>query len=520
MAAWRMIGPAAWVATVVGIFLLNDAPTQRTAAQTAPGTSSGAADEMDPAERQRQVDEAVRRNGPVFVEWPAPKFALMITGDLTGYIEPCGCAGLENLKGGLSRRHTLLKAMRSARWPVAAFDLGGQVRRVGVAQTEIKFQATVRGLIAMGYSAVGLGADDLKMPAATLLGAALEPYEDKTLPLVSADTVLFSAETNATRPFVVIEVAGRRIGVTSVLGESFKQGIQNEGVVFTPTDQALTEVAAKLAAERCDLTILLSYATPDETAALAKKFPAFQYVVTAGGADEPPGALQLVTGTQTRWIEVGAKGQHAIVLGFYDDPATPVRYQRVPLDARFPESPEMKQLLVDYQDQLRVAGFDNLGVTQKRHPRFDPSNPQAAQFVGSEACKKCHEAAYDVWAASGHAHATETLVNLKPPRHFDPECLSCHVTGWEPQQYLPFESGFLGLEKTPLLTGNGCENCHGPGAAHIAAESGTDAAARDLWRSAMHVSVDTIERTNCMKCHDHDNSPEFNFKTYWPQIEH
>jgi hypothetical protein len=25
---------------------------------------------------------------------------------------------------------------------------------------------------------------------------------------------------------------------------------------------------------------------------------------------------------------------------------------------------------------------------------------------------------------------------------------------------------------------------------------------------------------NCRTCHDHDNSPEFNFETYWPKVEH
>ena len=49
--------------------------------------------------------------------------------------------------------------------------------------------------------------------------------------------------------------------------------------------------------------------------------------------------------------------------------------------------------------------------------------------------------AYEVWSKTPHAHATDSLV--KPPnsrgniaRHFDPECLSCHVTGWDPQQLI------------------------------------------------------------------------------------
>ena len=136
-----------------------------------------------------------------------------------------------------------------------------------------------------------------------------------------------------------------------------------------------------------------------------------------------------------------------------------------------------------------------------------------------------------------HAHATDTLVHLTPPRHFDPECLSCHVTGWEPQKYFPYESGYLGLKQTPDLVGNGCENCHGPAGRHAAAENGeidvTDAEKEELragvaaegWRRTKAISRARCSKTGsvvdmCMRCHDLDNSPEFDFQTYWPKVKH
>src|SRR5262249_31108826 len=119
-------------------------------------------------------------------------------------------------------------------------------------------------------------------------------------------------------------------------------------------------------------------------------------------------------------------------------------------------------------------------------------------------------------------HATKTLVDLKPPRQFDPECLSCHVTGWDPQQYVPFRSGFLGLnaDGSSLLAGNGCENCHGPAGAHVAAQAGSDAASQAHFRKLLHIDLPNAERTTCVKCHDHDNSPEFTFEKYWSMIAH
>lgn len=478
------------------------------------------APEADEAVSAKVTAEAVRRNGPIFIDWPAPKYALVFTGDLTGYIEPCGCAGLENLKGGLSRRNTLLTMLKKQNWPAASFDLGGLVRRVGVQQTEIKFQHTIKGLIEMGYTAIGFGADDLRMPATALLGAATEPYMDKTAPFTSANVALFGFDSGATTRYRTVEIGGKKIGVTAIVGDSFTATIQNEGVVTVPAEQGLKETLADLAKENCDELILLSYAPPPETEALVKKFPQLRFVVTTGGTDEPPGKLRIIEGTSTGMIEVGKKGQHAIVVGIYDDADVPVRYQRVPLDARFPESPAMKKLLTEYQDQLRVAGRQNLGITEKIHPRADAADPRSAQFVGSDNCAKCHQAAFDVWKDSGHAHATKTLAELKPARQFDPECISCHAVGWDPQNYIPFQTGFFDLTKTPQLTGNGCENCHGPGGAHVAAEIGADQARRAELRQLMKVTLATAERNVCAKCHDHDNSPDFKFSEYWDQIKH
>src|SRR4029077_18739729 len=145
-------------------------------------------------------------------------------------------------------------------------------------------------------------------------------------------------------------------------------------------------------------------------------------------------------------------------------------------------------------------------------------------------------AATEVFLKTPHSHATDTLVHLDPPRHFDPECLSCHATGWEPQKFFPFISGYEGLEKTPNLVGNGCENCHGPAAEHVAAESGesgADDAQLEKLRAALRLKIVPNEGNKegqeyakgkvvqmCMQCHDLDNSPEFDFQKYWPKIEH
>jgi hypothetical protein len=175
----------------------------------------------------------------------------------------------------------------------------------------------------------------------------------------------------------------------------------------------------------------------------------------------------------------------------------------------------MHNLLVAYQGQLQERGFDGLGLTPTAHP-------SGRTFVGSKVCSECHTKAAKKWSETPHSHATQSLVDSDPPRQFDPECLSCHATGWEPQKFYPFASGFQSLEKTPLLTDNGCENCHGPGSAHVAVELGelsvTPQEQKKL-QEQMRLPLEKAE-ARCLECHDLDNSPEFKFDIYWPKVEH
>jgi hypothetical protein len=479
------------------------------------GTPPADARNPDGTYGKKRIDP-VKLNGPIFKGWPKPKVALVFSGAQDGYIEPCGCAGLENQKGGLSRRHQLLKKMAASGWPVAAFDAGGLVKRFG-RQSELKFAASVEGLKQMGYAAVTLGGEDLRLSLDELI-SAVTSVDDKPSPFVATNVALLSFQDKLVARYRVAEAGGMRFGVLAVLGEEEQQKVRNDELQFKPAAQAIAEVLPQLKREKCDKLILLAHTTLKEATELGKRYGELDYVVTTAGAAEPP-AEPTKIGRRTQLIEVGHKGMYCVVLGLYDDAAMPQRYQRVPIDARFGESPEMKQLLVSYQDQLKDLGLAGLGLIPERG---SPKHPKGQQFVGSATCGECHTKAYEVWKNTPHSHATDTIVNLSPARHFDPECLSCHSTGWEPQRYFPFASGYM-EEKQAHLHGNGCENCHGPGSRHAAAQLGdidvTDQELKALQR-AMRVTKQEAEKNLCVQCHDIDNSPAYHWEEYWPQVEH
>lgn len=488
----------------------------------------------------RDRPDPIKANGAIFktkegADWPKPDAVLLLTGEQNGYLEPCGCAGLTNMKGGLKRRHTFVKQLRADGWPVLALDTGGMVKRYGQ-QGQIKFRRAVEALETIGYAGVGFGEKDLRMD---VLGIAIN-LDPASNPLTSANVGLLDFDPTMSKRWRVQEVGGIKIGFTSVLADSLLTGLgDNPDIDTMPAAKALKEVTAELKEQNCDQLVLLVYGSGGEAKQLAADFPAYTWVVSARGADEPPHRAEKLPSGQ-HLIETGHKGMYGIAIGLYRGEGGEAqagglgfRYQKVPFDHRFEDSPEMQQLMVAYQDELRAFGYDGLGVKPQLHPSAEVT---ASQYAGSKTCEDCHYEEYEIWKNSPHAGATESIVELEPPRHFDPECISCHVTGWEPQKYHPFAGGWVNLETTANLDQQGCENCHGPAARHAAAQSGDiDVSDEELeaLNKALHLEIVENEGNKegqefaggkvvqmCMQCHDLDNSPGFDFQSYWQVVKH
>jgi len=459
--------------------------------------------------------DPVKENGPIFVGWPEQvKLALIITGRQEGYIEPCGCAGLDRMKGGMSRRHTLFRQLRAKGWPVVGVDVGGLAKGYG-RQAVLKFHTMAEGMRKMGYSAIALGTTDLQLPTGELAAEAAS-VDGQPSSFISANAAMFGFMAKMTAQARIVEQGGMKLGITAVIGKEFQKQLEgNNTIELADPEPALSAVVSHLS-DQVDYLILLAHATMDESTELARKFPQIDLVVTAGGGSTPPATPAKVPGSETLLIEVGEKGMDVVVLALFDDPKHPYRYQRVPLDSRFPASADMSLLMSVYQDQLKREWASRFAVGKVPHPQAE----MGGKFVGSEECKSCHEASYDIWKKSGHAKAHHTLVELNPPRIYDPECISCHVIGWHPEEHFPYKGSYVTKDETPQLVDVGCENCHGPGGAHVAAEQGADLALQERLQAALVITKEESQKRQCRTCHDLDNSPDFDFETYWPKVEH
>src|SRR5262245_48491112 len=107
-----------------------------------------------------------RPAAPLFQNWPAgraPDLVFVFTGQRHGYIKFCGCSSPQ--LGGLERLYNHLEQLRGRGWPVVPVDLGDIPVQKGLHdQIELKYATTMRAYEKMGYAAVGVGLEEVKLP--------------------------------------------------------------------------------------------------------------------------------------------------------------------------------------------------------------------------------------------------------------------------------------------------------------------------------------------------------------------
>ncbi|MBR6481070.1 MAG: hypothetical protein IKT12_05150, partial [Thermoguttaceae bacterium] len=382
--------------------------------------------------------DPIKENGEYFTGWETPDLALVVTGLLDGYIEPCGCAGMDRMKGGLSRRADFLKGLRADGWPVMAIDAGLITAGYGF-QEELKFDMAINAFYLMGYSAIGISQNELRFPAHYLLKYTVPPGPTDESLFVSANIGVYDFLKLYTLPYKVIEQNGIRIGVTSVVDPAALTAL-DEKIKTKQPEERLNAILAALKKEDCDHLVLIVHGSEQFVEQLIADFADFDVIVTGDSPTTPPLEPKRTENGQLV-LEVGEKGKYAIVLGIYGDS---VRYQRVALDSRYKQSGDVHLLMKEYQDVLRgiveAKGFRGLNIM----PVESPDKQAKGDYVGSAKCGSCHSDAYDIWRESRHSSAWKSLSSdpptehtANPPRDCDPDCVSCHVVGWNGTAHVP-----------------------------------------------------------------------------------
>jgi hypothetical protein len=387
--------------------------------------------------------------------------------------------------GGIPRRATWLHSL-AVNDALVSLDNGDLTEALG-RQDELKAETLVEMLSALEYGAINLGEKDFRLgiPYLQSLQARFKGALLCANVLQQDGKPLFSESTSLTRQ---IEGKPVKIAVAGVLSEQLAAPIPalNPGLKVHPAVAALARIAPSLAS--ADVRILLFHGPKTEAADLAKQFPMFQLVVCSHEGDHPMEPLRV---GESLIVNSGRDGKYGERALFTAGSAWRVAdVKAVSLGPELADDARMMELNLAYQN--RITAEDLLAKVPKV-PLLD-----GERFAGSESCAGCHAEAYRIWKGSGHAHALDTLTAVKQDR--DPECVQCHVVG------LDRTTGFTNRAQTPSLGHVGCESCHGAAGRHAA----NPASAKLL----------KLDQTACLGCHNPQNSPRFDFATYWPKVKH
>ncbi len=516
-ASWILLGTCALLVSAAPL-ILSGCPS------SSPPSSGGETGTSTPPKKPGPKSDVIVDG------WEKPALAIVLSGEVHGYMEPCGCD--VNQSGGLSRRGDLFKQLRDKGWSVVGLDLGGSLKNAR-RQSQIKFKFMLSAISDLGYKAMAIGPEELHLGVDSLfsLGDAARTNEGQAQ-LTSSNVVFYgSRDLGVPAEIITFEENGVKVGVVSILGDSFKKEILPTGagdglLAIEPMKESLATAIEKLKAENPQLTVFLSHARPDDTKALLEAFPnTFNIAMTAGGIEDPYKDPETIGGAML--VDVGQKGKKVGVVGFYPEAETKLKFERIQLDnKRFAKTKAMEDYMRYYQERLKEEA---IAETEPAIP-----HPSGTTYVGSQSCGECHKKAFDKWKSTKHGSKSwASLVSNDRSgmpgdpitRIYDPECLCCHTTGWDPQEVFRYEGGYLNPEVSMHLSEQGCENCHGPGKRHdelerAFKETGTKNDALLEERKVMHKDRATAEVQICGKCHDHENSPKFNFDKYWAEVWH
>jgi hypothetical protein len=403
------------------------------------------------------------------------ELALIVSGDTAGWIVPCGCTS--NQSGGLLRRGTFI-AQEKEQGDVIVVDAGGAA--AGTSEYDrLKFEAILQGEKFLGTSVHNLGGPELALGA---------DYLKKTSQSLGVEFLSSNARDSEGAPLGVehkrIEAAGRTILLVGVVSQRYAA----EEIQITEPREAILSVLRKQP-KAADAVVVLAYVPETELRELAAALPEVHAVV--GG---PTGQSLAPTKNGPVWLASATNKGKFLIRFRWKPEASDWEGDVIELTDRFADEPAQAENVRAFRQRLEsrdLPAAETGFVAAWTAERHDPL------FAGSHSCQSCHAAEFASWQASPHAHAWDTLADQGA--HVDAYCQQCHTTGFG------LAGGFVSAKRSLERVDVGCESCHGPLQAHVQQpERHTPFAAHD----------------QCVRCHDRENSPQFDAPAYWARIQH
>ncbi len=437
--------------------------------------------------------------------------ALFLSSTVHGNLEVCGCP-IHPL-GGVARRTGYIDAFRK-RSPDAAIiqvDAGYIFSNdKNEAGTDLREDARlmndwiVRANEMLNLDVVNLSYLDVPY-ASSLLKPDAKLKAEKSA-LISANVKATDNSRTNPAPYVIKTVTGKRlqkpvriafIGLSDVAPDEHKDAVSASGFVI---DDPLAAAKAALAEvrDKADVTAIVGFLSMPTVNKLARQNEDLDLILVADERGLVPDPRQV---NNALIVYAAKETKHLGELRFYVDAEGVVdrftaRY--VELDEIIPDDSQMAAITKQARQEIGEVQTRLAEEEAKAYLAKNAGANQSSPYVLSETCGKCHQAEYAIWQKSLHSHAFAVLETKQ--RMFDAACVGCHSLGFQKQ-------GFVNIKATPQFANVQCDSCHGPGAQHAAAPTAGN-------------YKTPPKNESCLVCHDRENSPDFDFRKYWPVVAH
>ena len=414
----------------------------------------------------------------------AAEVVLLYTGDTQSFLEVCGCA--DNQLGGIARRATMVNDLKQSHPNALLLDAGGLFAGDTVLD-QLRCKIHLKAMKAIHYDAANVGLGELRFGQ-----AFFETMRDSGgVPFVSANLKINDVQMGA--PVKILDTGDVRVGIIGVAGEREIEvhGMAMGGSHINMPDgidvklDGIQEAVASVR-QKTDLIVVLSDLDREAERDLVQHIADIDIVISARSTETTHRVGNtLLLGTQPQGKAIGQA-----ILTVENRQVKAEQITSVLLSESIGEDRTVKRLVDEFYNLVQK----NSALQQTARPRFagfaleDQVRQGTNRYVGGETCKGCHAAEVADWEQSHHANAFNRL--LQKQKHYQPDCVTCHTTGFG------YPTGFRIGKDVKRLTNVQCEVCHGPGEQH-----------------ARRPEVRNIRRTPspdlCQRCHDANQTPDF-----------
>ncbi len=413
------------------------------------------------------------------------KIEILYTQNTNGVLENCDCPG--SPLGGLDKRLTLMKRLADRDSVPALYLDGGDILSSKGFPAKDRF--VLRAYAMIQYDAIGVGDQEFINGTEFLR----DQNNHLHLPFISSFMTAKSGVLPKIQEIIIKQVKGIRFGIISLINKEPFDLMDPEkvsGVIIADYLKSLPSLIKKVRKES-DIVVVLSHLGYSEDIKIAKKNLDIDVIIGAHtqnvlSSPERYGETIIVqAGKNTEFV-----GQLSLEIDVKSKKIVDMSGQIHPVLKDIPGDSLLQGLIAHYQ---RVIASDFKEKTDSTVLLLPPEY----SFIENQKCINCHKYQGSVFGKDPHSCSYESLLLVNSGDRA--ECLSCHKTDKG-----HFQTHF-NESSSEQAAGFGCVECHYTKKEHLEGKKAT---------------VQPITEQTCVRCHNQEINPTFNFASSLTKMNH